>query len=232
MIAAINGRTDIATLLLHEANTLKNVVACNGATAMMWAALNDKVDVVKLLLAHGCDTNAATTSGVTALMEAAERGHVDVVELLLNARCDVGATTMFNGNKTALDIAYQHGHANVLEALLMHGAYSPVISGYPRRPTTHTWLTNTLMLCFSPTLTNEPGYTCPYFFSVTPGGDVKNYWDTPSAVSAIQYILQERHLVAGDDEFGLFAHVPVRELCSIVYTYARSSLVTVLTTIR
>ena len=47
-----------------------------GATALMYAAGNAHIDVVKLLLeGHGAEVNAADGQGRTALMFAAEKGH-------------------------------------------------------------------------------------------------------------------------------------------------------------
>ena len=224
MIAALNGHTDIVQLLVNDVDTLKNVTTRTGATALMWAAINGHVDIIRLLLLDGCAINTTTETGMSALVFATQYGHTDVVNFLLDTCCDAEAKTL--DGSTALMIAYQYGRANILEALLLHGACAKILPCYPRPHAEHRWLIDTLLLCFSPDLSN---HTYPYFFRAPPCGDPKNCRDTVSALAANQYVAHEKYLLAGDDELGLFAYVPVRPLCWIVYTYARSSLVTVLT---
>ena len=51
----------------------------------MFAAHNDNVEVVRLLLSKGADVNAKNSDGDTALTDAAKKGHVGVVVLLRQA---------------------------------------------------------------------------------------------------------------------------------------------------
>ena len=227
MIAALNGHTDIVQLLVNDVDTLKNVTTRTGATAIMWAAINGHVDIIRLLLLDGCDANMTTETGMSALVFATQYGHTDVVKFLLDACCNAEAKTL--DGSTALTIAYRYGRANILEALLLHGACAKILPCYPCPHAEDRWLIDTLLLCFSPDLSRQCNQPYPYFFRATPCGDLKKCCDTVSALAANQYVAHEKYLLAGDDELGLFAHVPVRPLCWIVYTYARSSLVTVLT---
>ncbi len=58
-------------------------------TALLWAAVLGRADVVRLLLARkGVQVNKGAAEGGTALIVASENGHVEVVRLLL-ARQDV-----------------------------------------------------------------------------------------------------------------------------------------------
>ncbi len=56
------------------------------ATALMFAAEEGHIDIMKLLLEQGADANAAHTEGLmkgrTALMAAASNGHIGIVKLL------------------------------------------------------------------------------------------------------------------------------------------------------
>ena len=54
-----------------------------GAAALMLAARNGHLEVVRLLLEADFETNVAGTDGATALMLAARNGHWEVVQLLL-----------------------------------------------------------------------------------------------------------------------------------------------------
>jgi ankyrin repeat protein len=103
-------------------------------------------DVVKLLVRSGRSPNAVEKwSGRTPLMFAAEKGHLAVVDALIAARADVNAHIVpktFRGGLplpgwgsrstrptpgwTALMLAVQNGHVEVVRALLKAGAKANV----------------------------------------------------------------------------------------------------------
>lgn len=58
----------------------------NGRTALMAAAMNGYIDIVRILLAAGADVNVMSKDGKTALALAAYAGHTNILELLLNAK--------------------------------------------------------------------------------------------------------------------------------------------------
>jgi hypothetical protein len=75
--------------LVPPTSALANVADINakddsGGTALMDAAKNGHVEIMKLLLANDADINAKNINGVTALMTATRRGHVEAVNLLLD----------------------------------------------------------------------------------------------------------------------------------------------------
>ena len=76
-------------------------------------------EVVRVLLAHGCDVNlqhaAKATAGHTALMMAAELGHLAVVRQLLAHNAAVAPRDQ--EGHTALDLAVRHGHSRVAAVL-------------------------------------------------------------------------------------------------------------------
>ena len=71
-----------------------------GWTALMWAAMEGRLQVVEFLVEHGADVNARTENGTTALIAAAGKGQLQVVEFLvehgadINARTDEGQTSL------------------------------------------------------------------------------------------------------------------------------------------
>ncbi len=73
---------------------MPNAARWDGETALMIAANAGSVEVVKQLIAHGADVNAAESrKGQTALMWAAAEGHPDVVQVLIENKADVNAAS-------------------------------------------------------------------------------------------------------------------------------------------
>ena len=97
-----------------------NTPRADGATATLWAAHWDNLDVVDRLLAAGADVNAADDHGVTPLGRAAENAGVEMVVRLLRAGAD--ANTAQTSGLTPLMTAARTGSSDVVAALLDHGA--------------------------------------------------------------------------------------------------------------
>jgi len=91
-----------------------------GQTALMRAAYDGHVAIVRLLLKAGANVNAKDREGSTALLSAATRGHVEIVRLLLKASADVNAKNEY-GN-TALYSAALFNHIEIVQLLLKAGA--------------------------------------------------------------------------------------------------------------
>ena len=87
----------------------------NGRRALNWAAWNDRVDAIALLLELGATIDAQNRTGFTPLHHAAEAGTVEAARALLAA----GArTTIVNlAGLSALDVAQQRGNADVAALL-------------------------------------------------------------------------------------------------------------------
>lgn len=92
-----------------------------GWSPLMWAAAENKIDAVKLLIAHGSNPNLINYLGRTALMYAARYGYIQIVRLLLEAGANPNSTNEL-GNYPALLAAAENGHLSVVESLLKHGA--------------------------------------------------------------------------------------------------------------
>ena len=85
------------------------------------AAMHDDVALVRTLLEHGANVNAAQGDGMTALHWAADRGDVPLTVALLAAHANVRAVTRI-GAYTPLHIASKSGNADVVRALIKAGS--------------------------------------------------------------------------------------------------------------
>ena len=87
----------------------------NDSTALLYAAVNGHMEVVKVLVARGADVDAQDSVGGTALMYAVWKGHTDVVRILLAA----GAAVDKKGRdgRTALSVAEKDGRAEIIKLL-------------------------------------------------------------------------------------------------------------------
>ncbi|MER6601654.1 ankyrin repeat domain-containing protein [Streptomyces parvus] len=99
-----------------------------GTTALYTAAVQDRPEMVRLLLAAGADPNRASgpEAGDLPLCGAACGGHTEVVEALLSAGAQPDLREEFGF--TALRWAVGLGHAPTVEALLAAGA-DPLLPG-------------------------------------------------------------------------------------------------------
>ena len=119
--AAMQGDLDVARSLLREGADV-NAAHGDGMTALHWAALNDDVAMLNMLVYAGANPSAVTRIGdYTPLHLAAKSGHAQVVEALLGAGSEVNAVTTAGG-ASALHFAAAAGSLDVISALLDHGA--------------------------------------------------------------------------------------------------------------
>ncbi|MGA7236982.1 MAG: ankyrin repeat domain-containing protein, partial [Bryobacteraceae bacterium] len=117
--AAAGNRALVRTLLQQKADV--NAPQGDGATALHWAASNEDLETVKLLLAAGANVNAATRdNAITPLFMACTSGNGDIVEALLAA--GASANSVKSNGTTALMIASASGSVGAVKALLDHGA--------------------------------------------------------------------------------------------------------------
>ena len=116
--AAMSGDLEAITLILSR-NVDINHTDQNSAgySALIYAIIKNRVDVVKCLLANGANVNHKTIEGSTALHGAANtRGNKDMLLLLIEARADVNARDV-DGN-TALNLASVNGFLGASALLL------------------------------------------------------------------------------------------------------------------
>jgi len=72
-----------------------NASNSEGVTALMKAAYNGRVKMVRALIDHGAELNATRTDGFTALLLAAFFGRTSVVKILVERGADLGSATRF-----------------------------------------------------------------------------------------------------------------------------------------
>jgi ankyrin repeat protein len=118
--AAMRGDRDQVRSLLKQRAPV-NAAQGDGATALHWAAYNDDLEMLKMLLAAGADVKATTREGaITPLLMACVGGNAAMIEALLNAGADANSKKA-NGT-TALMTASASGSAEAVKVLLDHGA--------------------------------------------------------------------------------------------------------------
>mmetsp|Transcript_21874 Transcript_21874/g.30086 ORF Transcript_21874/g.30086 Transcript_21874/m.30086 type:complete len:291 (+) Transcript_21874:39-911(+) len=90
-VAAEMGHIDCVQALLEHGSVVDAVAISKQDTALILASHSDRPDVVKLLLDHHANPNAANGYGNTALHEACHAGLLNVSKLLVAAGANVAA---------------------------------------------------------------------------------------------------------------------------------------------
>jgi len=124
--AAMDGKQVDVLYWLGKGANVDGTLA-DGKTALIWAASNGHIEVVKVLLnwRPGANVNAADHLGFTALMAAVlgydKEKTLEVVKLLLAAGANVDAKNVKGW--TALKLATDAGNTEVVMLLQQHGAH-------------------------------------------------------------------------------------------------------------
>uniref|UniRef100_A0A914X8U4 Uncharacterized protein n=1 Tax=Plectus sambesii TaxID=2011161 RepID=A0A914X8U4_9BILA len=119
-LACSAGYYELAQVLLAMRTNIEDRGSKNDCTPLMEAASAGHFDIVKLLLAHGADSNAQSSTGNTPLMYACAGGHEDVVKALLESNADVEIRNE-NGHCPLMEAA-SAGHVNIAKYLVNAGA--------------------------------------------------------------------------------------------------------------
>jgi ankyrin repeat protein len=101
-----------------------------GRTALMWASMHGRKEVVQVLLAVGADVEVKDNDGLTALMYASRNGCKDVVQVLLAAGADVEVKDKWG--RTALMWALRYGYKEIAQMLKDAGVKEPIREHYNR----------------------------------------------------------------------------------------------------
>ena len=120
LVTAAAGQDRAAALALLDEGVDVDARRADGATALLWAAHWDDLDLLERLLRAGADVDAADDHGVTPLERAAENASADAVEKLLAAGADADARQ--TSGLTPLMTAARTGSAAVVRALVRAGA--------------------------------------------------------------------------------------------------------------
>ncbi|XP_043475114.1 ankyrin-1-like [Leptopilina heterotoma] len=92
----------------------------NGYAALYVAALNGRINVLKLLLEYGACLNTPSDDYLTPLIAAAEKGHLKIVQLLIEKKVNVNETGP--SGKCALHFAVENQFPKIVQILLESGA--------------------------------------------------------------------------------------------------------------
>jgi len=118
-MAAEKGDTEAILVFLGKGADV-NAVSAQGKTALLFAALNDRIEAMEVLLANGADANASDIHGYTALIFSAGEGRTKLVKLLLDNGADM--TLRNDMGLTALGSAKLFGHFEIIRLLREAGA--------------------------------------------------------------------------------------------------------------
>jgi ankyrin repeat protein len=119
--AAADGKLVPVRTMLSEGVNVNQRGSFDDGTALIAAARNGHVDVAKVLLENGADTEATNRFGETALMEASQANHCDVIHVLVENGADLEAKRIEQG-RTALMHAANKRQVEAVEVLLALGA--------------------------------------------------------------------------------------------------------------
>jgi len=87
----------------------------NGRLALNWAAINNRGNAIRFLLAHGAAIEGTNITGFTALHHAAEAGSLDAARVLLAAGADPAHRN--NEGQKPSERARLEGHSDVAELI-------------------------------------------------------------------------------------------------------------------
>ncbi len=118
--AALQGRVDIAELLLAHGAKINAQHGGTETAPLHWAASFDRVEMIRFLIAKGANLNAADKDGRTPLHRAAVGDKKGTVEILVAKGADIEAKD--SAGKTPLHLAAQYGRKEAAEALIANGA--------------------------------------------------------------------------------------------------------------
>ncbi len=92
-----------------------------GWTCLMHAVRHNRPNMIPLLISKGAQVNAKDDDeGMTAIMMAAYDGKIEIVQVLINNGASINLKD--NYDMTALDLAKEHAHQDIVDLLLKYGA--------------------------------------------------------------------------------------------------------------
>ncbi|KAG8000913.1 Ankyrin repeat domain-containing protein 50 [Nibea albiflora] len=132
-LLVLEGSLEMATLLIEKGGVPMESRDSEGRTALHVASWQGSVEMVDLLLRHGANPNAQDTEGRPPVHSVAWTGHTEVGHRLLGAN-GVNIDLACHQGATALSIAAQVGHVNIVAMLLERGANPDHMDKYGRTP--------------------------------------------------------------------------------------------------
>lgn len=124
-LAGFFGRREIAELLLTRGASLTAISGGAEKNTPLHAALAGSCDaaIVRAMVGHGADVNAAGANAYTPLHVAASRGNNELVRFLVESGARVGAK--MDDGKTPADLASDRGHVETAKLLRELGPTTP-----------------------------------------------------------------------------------------------------------
>jgi ankyrin repeat protein len=122
-----NGETPLDIAIKYKRTETADLLRKHGGNkgeelrALLVAAGNGHLEVVKQSIADGIDVNTKDNNGTTPLHNAARRGHKEIAELLIANGADVNATDKQDA-ETPLHWAAYAGENHIVELLIKSGA--------------------------------------------------------------------------------------------------------------
>lgn len=130
MIAALTGAEHVAALLAPRSELESRDLA--GNTALTYAALNGRTEIIDILLHAGARADAVDHDGRTALHHAALEGQAAAAQRLIAAKAALDRRD--NWGQTPLFVAAAQGYGDVVRVLLAAGASPDVADETGRAP--------------------------------------------------------------------------------------------------
>ena len=129
--AAEQGDAQIVRTLLQQGEDV-NAAQSDGLTALHWAALNNDLEIAKLLLYAGATVKPMTrVGGYTPLHLASRSGYSEVMRAMLDAGADPNKLT--STGVTAMHFAAQADAPGAIKVLAEHGGNLDVVDGVFQR---------------------------------------------------------------------------------------------------
>lgn len=94
-----------------------------GRNALFWSIYHEHPNVLKTLIAMGCDIKTCVTQGLPALHYAVYKNNTEIITLLLNEGTDIESKD--SHDNTALAYAYLYEREEVITLLTQRGAHTP-----------------------------------------------------------------------------------------------------------
>ncbi|XP_028847701.1 ankyrin repeat domain-containing protein 50 [Denticeps clupeoides] len=132
-LLVLEGHLDMVSLLMEKGGVPLESRDAEGRTALHVAAWHGNAEAIKLLLGHGSDPNSQDSEGRSPLHSVGWRGHAVAGRMLLEAR-GVNVELACHQGATALSIAAQEGHTEIVSIFLEKGADPDHVDRYGRTP--------------------------------------------------------------------------------------------------
>jgi ankyrin repeat protein len=125
----------IVKALIHKGANVKVVgrFRCTPLSRIFWTYSDtatpdilwmpqEHIELERVLIDAGANVNAADEGGYTVLMDASERGFIESARLLLERGADPNKVIPNSSPDTALTVAREFGHPDIVHLLKDHGA--------------------------------------------------------------------------------------------------------------